>query len=112
MVLTPFGTVVSIHDILSRRLQLVYGLIAFKRSHENFTEQDFQTFAKELARTQLGVRSLQFAPGGIVSHVYPLEGNEAAMGHNLFEDKKRLPAVQRAIDQRKFTIAGPLELIS
>lgn len=42
--------------------------------------------------------------------MYPVEGNEEAIGHNLLGDPARRDAVQSAIENREFVIAGPVEL--
>jgi len=57
------------------------------------------------------VRSLQLAPDAVVTYVFPMEGNEAAIGHDLLADPARGPAVRRAIEERRFVLAGPFELL-
>lgn len=56
------------------------------------------------------LRALELAPGGVISHVYPLRGNESAVGHDLLTDKARHREVHLAISRRQLAIAGPFEL--
>ena len=96
---------------LNARLHLVRGLAAFATSRQEFSKSEFETFARELQGTQGGIRSLQLAPNAIVTHIYPLQGNEAAMGLDLLAHTTQGDAVRRTIDSRKFVVAGPLNLI-
>ena len=100
----------KLESSLNARLHLVRGLAAFTKSKPTFDFGDFQKFVHDLLSGMSGIRSLQLAPAGIVTFIYPIEGNMAAIGHNLLADPKRKQAVQMAIDKRKFIIAGPLPL--
>lgn len=100
----------SLEKVLNQRLYLVHGLVALVRSHSDFEAADFQGFAAELHRNQPGVRSLQLAPGGVVQYIYPLSGNEAAMGYDLLRDPAMESLVRDMIQRRQFRLAGPLDL--
>lgn len=74
-------------------------------SYENFGE-----IAEILLREDY-VRNVLFAPGGIVDAVFPLEGNEAVIGLNMYEDGAGNREAQAAIEKQELYIAGPFELI-
>lgn len=57
------------------------------------------------------VRNVLFAPKGIVDGVFPLEGNEAVIGLNMYEDGAGNKEAQAAIKKKELYIAGPFELI-
>ncbi|MCH7998709.1 MAG: diguanylate cyclase [Chloroflexi bacterium] len=101
---------VSLEQALNQRLFLVRGLAAYVSSRPEINDAEFQAFAEDLEGEQTGIRSLQLAPDSVVTYVYPVEGNEEAIGHDLLGDPARRDAVQSAIDNREFVIAGPLEL--
>lgn len=101
----------KLEQALQDRLQLARGLAAFAKSHATFTNVEFLNFARALEGEHKGVRSLQLAPGAVVKYMTKPELNEAARGHDLLSDPKRRSLVQQAIDERRFVIAGPLELI-
>ncbi|MEH6824149.1 MAG: CHASE domain-containing protein [Motiliproteus sp.] len=46
-----------------------------------------------------------------MSYVYPLKGNEAIVGHDLRADPDRRAAVNRAIHDKRYVLAGPVRLI-
>ena len=58
-----------------------------------------------------GAAPLQLAPGGIVTYVVPLAGNEKAIGHNLVKDPLRDREAILARDSGKLTLAGPFNLV-
>lgn len=96
---------------LNTRLSLVNGLKSFALTYPDFTEEEFYQFALHQEGNITGIRSLQLAPDAIVKYVYPLEGNQKVIGHNLLEDDSRRMAVVDAINNRRFVISGPINLI-
>lgn len=80
--------------------------VLLKTTGYNIT--DFDGWGRQLAASRCTV---QLAPKGIVSYIYPLKGNEAAMGHDLLKDKRRNDGAIKAIQSKKLTFVGPLKLI-
>ena len=105
----------ALSSTINRRLARLQGLYAFVQvelSEGDFALQ-FDKFASGLYAGTRGIRSLAVAPGGIVRYVYPLTGNESAIGYDPANDPRsevRL-GVQRAIESEEVALAGPLELI-
>ncbi|HXE40830.1 MAG TPA: response regulator [Azonexus sp.] len=56
-------------------------------------------------------RNLGIAPGNRLQHVYPLAGNESAVGLYYPDNKTQWPAVERTIRERKTFLAGPVKLV-
>lgn len=71
----------------------------------------FEDWAPYIFEAEPGIASIQLAPDGIVSYIYPLEGNEKAIGHNLLEDKNRDDGAKQAIESEELTFIGPITLI-
>ena len=57
------------------------------------------------------VRNVLFAPGGVVEAVYPLAGNENAIGLNMNEEGAGNLEARAAMEKGELYIAGPFELI-
>ena len=57
------------------------------------------------------IKAHEIAKDGIVSQIYPIQGNENAMGFNVLEDSERKKAALLARDSGEYTIAGPFELV-
>ena len=70
----------------------------------------FAPIARRLLEERI-VRSLVFAPGGIVRGVFPLEGNEGLFGLDLNSDGLGNLEAQAAIEKGELFIAGPFELV-
>ena len=57
------------------------------------------------------IKTHEIAKDGIVSQIYPIQGNENAMGFNVLEDSERKKAALLARDSGEYTIAGPFDLV-
>lgn len=102
----------QLESALNARLHLANGLAAYAKSHHNTDITHFSDFAIGLMETGIpGIRSLQLAPNAVVTHVYPVKGNENIVGHDLLADPARREAVERTIRERLFVVAGPFKLI-
>ncbi|MCK9283230.1 MAG: CHASE domain-containing protein [Rhodocyclaceae bacterium] len=73
--------------------------------------RNFNDVATDLLSLFPSVSALQLAPDGVIREVYPLEGNQAAIGHDLLSDSKRNREAVAAITTRQLTLAGPFNLI-
>jgi signal transduction histidine kinase len=94
---------------LNESLFATYALAALiKSEHGNIA--GFDGLAKEFIAYQPHIASLQLAPAGVVQHIVPLAGNEKAIGHNLLTDEKRNTEARLALQTKKLTLAGPVEL--
>jgi sensor domain CHASE-containing protein len=95
---------------LDRALSASYALGAMVRQGGGRID-NFDTFAAQLKPYYPGVVSLQLAPGGVVRQIYPLAGNEKAIGHDLLADPQRNREAFLARDTRQLTLAGPFKLV-
>ena len=99
---------------LSRRLSYLLSSTYFlaqevASAHGDFDR--FDTYAATLLQRMDGINNLQLAPNGVITQIYPLAGNEKAIGHNILNDDKRKEEAAEAIQDRMLTIAGPFELL-
>lgn len=72
---------------------------------------EFETAASALRSFYPGIAALELAPRGVVTYVFPLAGNEKAVGHNLLTDPERDKEAFLARDTGKLTLAGPFNLV-
>lgn len=75
--------------------------------------EQFNTFAAGLHASSKWIRAFQIVSNGIITHTYPLKGNEAALGYNLMRDPRPVLGgdVIRALQTGRPTITGPLDLV-
>jgi PAS domain S-box-containing protein len=76
-------------------------------------EEKFNTFAAGLHASAKWIRAFQIVSNGNITHVYPLQGNEAVLGYNLLRDPRPVIGgdVIRARQTGRVTITGPLDLV-
>lgn len=95
---------------ISRSLSATYALAAMVRQSKGRVV-NFELIATDMLKLYGDIDSLQLAPGGIITYVVPLAGNEKAVGHDLLKDEKRNKEAIAAMNTRKLTLAGPFDLI-
>lgn len=102
----------SVRDRLKSSLS--YGLSATKTLafiiEEYGVPDDFDHVASEILESSKFVDALQLTRKGVITHVYPLQGNEAAIGHNVLGDSLHNEEAYKALRRRELFFAGPLEL--
>ncbi len=101
----------KLENVLNARLHLVYALSGQVHASPELDDAAFQRFAEQLAHQISYIRSLQLAPDGVVTHVWPLQENQQAIGHDLMADPARRAAAQDAIASRSLWLSGPIDLI-
>ncbi|MGO4642403.1 EAL domain-containing protein [Mesorhizobium sp. 2RAF45] len=95
---------------ISANLQLVRGLVAAVVTEPYMGQQRFATLASNLFREGSQLRNIAGAPDLVISLMYPMKGNERAMGLDYRQDERQSEAALRARDERKLVLAGPLDL--
>lgn len=72
--------------------------------------KDFDAIAIDILESNKVIDALELAQGGIVTHVYPLRGNEQNLGFNILTDPLRRVEAYRAIERKELLFSGPSEL--
>lgn len=97
---------------LNQRLYLNRGLLAHISIVEpNITQAEFERFAQTIASESAGIRGFSLYKDSVVSHMYPLEGNESAIGFDPRTIPDERDAIARSIQTRKTIVAGPINLV-
>jgi len=100
----------AIERRLAQSLAATY-IVAQGVRHNRANIESFDRYAQEVIDMSGGISNLQLAPGGIIEEIYPLAGNEKAIGHNILQDDNRRQEAKLAIKERRLTLAGPFELM-
>ena len=72
--------------------------------------QDFDRVAEEILESNQFIDALEVTEGGKITHVYPLHGNEEAIGFDVFANSHTASQAYKAIDKKALFFAGPLRL--
>ncbi|MGO1793050.1 MAG: diguanylate cyclase domain-containing protein [Oceanisphaera sp.] len=101
--------VAAIERHLSHSLSTTY-ILAHEVRRSQGQLNDFEAFAEGILQTLGGVASLQLAPRGIIERIYPLVGNEEAIGHHLLNSDNRKKEALESINSGLLTLSGPFML--
>lgn len=71
----------------------------------------FDTLSEFMQDERHVIEAHEIAKDGIINFIYPMEGNEASMGLNMFEHPERKQEARLAKESGDYTIAGPFELV-
>jgi diguanylate cyclase (GGDEF)-like protein/PAS domain S-box-containing protein len=96
---------------LYNNIQVVKGLPALFAINPALSQQDFIKGAKKTFDGAVQLRNIAAAPDLIIKYMYPVEGNEAAIGVDFRKLPKQFDSVNRAIVSKQLVLAGPVELI-
>jgi PAS domain S-box-containing protein len=72
--------------------------------------KDFASTAREILESNKYIDALELTQEGVITHVYPLEGNESALAYNILEDPATRKEALKALEKRELYFAGPLTL--
>ncbi|RMF89357.1 MAG: GAF domain-containing protein, partial [Nitrospinota bacterium] len=99
----------SLQRQLERSLSSTFALASLVQRGQGHVE-NFELLAATLIAFHEGLRSLQLAPKGVVSHVYPLTGNETILGRDLFKDPRCRAQVMRSMQSGELSLTSPFAL--
>lgn len=95
---------------LNSTLSLSLGLSTFVLTKPDFSQADLAQVAQSLIRMQPAIRSVVVAPDNVIRHVYPIAGNEKALGLRYLDTPAQRDAVLRVMREKHPVTAGPVEL--
>ena len=75
------------------------------------SDKQFATLSRLMQDKDNIIKVHEIAKDGIVSQIYPMEGNEDVIGLNMIENPERKKEARLARDSGEYTIAGPFELV-
>jgi signal transduction histidine kinase/sensor domain CHASE-containing protein len=104
-----------IRNDLSRELyaaiNLTQGLVALVRMQGGMRQDQFDAMARELTDRSTLIRNVALAPENVIRFIYPLAGNEKALGLDYLKIPDQAGAVLRAIEEKRTVVAGPVRLV-
>ena len=95
---------------LTANLQLVRGLVSVVALEPNINQARFEQAVAPLFQTSSQLRNIALAPDMVLKLVYPIAGNERALGLIYRNEPSQWPSVQKAKESGSIVIAGPLNL--
>lgn len=77
---------------------------------ENLDENTFSELAEKIPNEDGVIKAFELAPEGIVTDIYPKQGNERAFGLDMLQEHERKKDAILARDSGKYTLGGPYQL--
>ena len=77
---------------------------------ENLDENTFSELAEKIPNEDGVIKAFELAPEGIVTDIYPKQGNEGAFGLDMLQEHERKKDAILARDSGKYTIGGAYQL--
>ena len=71
---------------------------------------DYTVWAKRIPNNSNVIKAIELAKGGVVNEIYPLEGNQDAMGLDMLNNPARKFEANLAMLSGQYTMAGPYPL--
>jgi diguanylate cyclase (GGDEF)-like protein len=96
---------------INGNLQLVRGLVAMIETQPDMTQERFSALAGRLVEDGSPIRNIAAAPDLVVSMIYPVEPNRAAIGLDYNRNPMQREAAMRARDTGELILAGPVDLV-
>jgi diguanylate cyclase (GGDEF)-like protein len=100
----------NIEGAFNGATNLTAGLIAFVSATGEISTDFFMQLSKQLIDQNHLIRNITLAPDNIIQYVYPMEGNEAALGLDLLQHPEQGLATRLMIESAEPVLAGPYEL--
>ena len=76
----------------------------------DFSEDEFSEFVKMIPNEMEVVKAFELAPEGVITTVFPEQGNEVAVGLNMLSEHERKYDANLAKETGKYTLGGPYQL--
>jgi len=101
----------NLDSILNNNLSLIKGMGIAIAANPKLSKDDFNSYAKEILRTETLLLNFAAAPNFQIQYVYPLKGNESAVGLDYMQLVEQRDDVLRVARQRRMLVAGPIDLV-
>lgn len=96
---------------INGNIQLVRGLVATLSTEPEMDQERFATLAAALLQERSQIRHIAVARDLVVNLIYPLEGNESALGLDYNQNDAQRAAALRARETGDLVLAGPVDLV-
>lgn len=101
----------KLQSTILQNIQTVWGLAANVAVQPDIDEQRFRELAAVIFRLAPELRNIGLAPGFVIRNVYPLQGNERALGLDLTRQSMPPAQVELMLSTRKAVFSGPIDLV-
>lgn len=96
---------------LQNNLSLLAGFSAYISASPDLSYDEFKNYAREVFKKEPLLVNFAAAKDLVINYVYPLEGNEKAIGLNYRENKEQWGMVEQVTKTGQTLVVGPVNLV-
>lgn len=96
---------------INSNAQLVKGLVVAISTEPNMTQKRYAELSEPLLQSSSELRNIAAAPNLVIRYMFPIKGNESAIGLEYRKHPLQYNAVKNAIKLNKLVVAGPVNLV-
>ncbi|MEC7815708.1 MAG: ATP-binding protein [Pseudomonadota bacterium] len=100
-----------LQSAILQNIQTVWGLAANVSIEPDIDGRKFQELASVIFSLAPDLRNIGLAPDLVIRHIFPLQGNEAAIGLDLTAQSLSESDRQMLLDSRRVVFSGPINLV-
>ncbi|HAC62287.1 MAG TPA: histidine kinase, partial [Cyanothece sp. UBA12306] len=101
----------KLESSLNEKIFLMRGLVAYiSVKNPNITQEEFENLTRTIVKNNTAIPSAALFKNSICTHLYPLKGQEAALGFEPLKVPEEREAFERAIKTKKTVLSGPVDL--
>ncbi|WP_155889292.1 bifunctional diguanylate cyclase/phosphodiesterase [Cucumibacter marinus] len=101
----------DMEDLLNTNIHLAWGLVGAIAAEPQLNQPRFERLARSILRQNSGIRHIAVAPDLVVRYIYPLKGNEAAVGLDYRANDEQRDAALKVRYSGEAMMAGPIKLV-
>lgn len=101
----------KLQSTILQNVQTVWGLAATVSVNPQITEKEFQQLASVIFGLAPQLRNIGLAPDLTIRNIYPIQGNEAALGFDLTKTSLSTAQIQYLQTSGQALFSGPINLV-
>jgi len=101
----------QLDHVLKESLRGTEGIIHLVQYQGDLPQALFESLAAQAIRNHRQIRNIAYAPGNVITRIYPLAGNERALGLDYRTIPEQWRTVERAREQAEPVLGGPVDLV-
>lgn len=107
--LTTIGN--RLEGVVRSTFNLTQGMVHLIRYQGDISKEQFEALCALAMNENPNIRNVAIAPSNVVKLVYPLTGNEKAVGLDYMKNDQQRESVLRAMQEKRPLLAGPVNLV-
>ncbi len=105
------STTLNVQALILQNMQTVWGLAANVSVDPEINESRFVEIAQVIYELAPELKNIGLAPDLVIRHIYPLKGNQAALGLDLTKQSLPPEDIQQLLETRRALFHGPFNLV-